>query len=213
MWERGLITCHCHNVSQEFKEADNTVPFCFIIHFSNAMCESLCKHANICLSLKISVWNPTTAWLTMANCIPAEPPTTAIWILSHHLKTWWSTLSNLRIANNAATNNHYNSLPLWPISIYPLPKIICTTGTSALFQDQFNSLCSLRTERGNTLMPILTFCPLCFDCINNWNRNKTKKSIAWHWKRWWWKQMPYFKYMCIMCMWVSWEVLYDIIWN
>jgi len=27
-------------------------------------------------------------------------------------------------------------------------------------------------------MPILTSCPLCFDCINNWNRNKTKKV---HW--------------------------------
>lgn len=69
------------------------------------------------------------------------------------------------------------TLPLWPISIYPLPKLMCITGTSALFQNQFNSLCSLRNERGNKLMPILTFCPLCFDCISNWNRNKTQKSL------------------------------------
>lgn len=125
----------------------------------------------------------------------------------------WNTSSDLRIANNAATNNHYNSLPLWPISIYLLPKLMCITGTSALFQNQFNSLCSLRTERGNKLMPILTFCPLCFDCISNWNRNKTKNVHCLTLEKAMMTANAIFQVHVHMCMWVSKEVLYDIIWN
>lgn len=73
--KRRLITCHCYNVSQEFVEAANFIRWDY---FSNEMCESLRKYADIGLSLNTIVRSLTTVWLTIANHISDEPLMTAI---------------------------------------------------------------------------------------------------------------------------------------